>query len=64
MIVNGKKIPLGDMKVVSDLIEHYKLNKDKVVIEIDKKIVKKELFDTFSLTDQNCIEVISFVAGG
>ncbi|WP_244834911.1 sulfur carrier protein ThiS [Clostridium sp. BJN0001] len=64
MKVNGKNVPIGNMKVVTDLIHHYELNKDKIVIEIDKKIIPKEQYDKFALNDENSIEVISFVAGG
>ncbi|OOM80269.1 sulfur carrier protein ThiS [Clostridium puniceum] len=64
MIVNGKKMELGNKKVVSDLIKELNLNSDRLVVEIDKEIITKEDFENRELKESNIIEVISFVGGG
>lgn len=64
MKVNGKEMELGNKQVVTDLIKELNLNAEKIVIEIDRKIVSKEDFEKYELKESNIIEVISFVGGG
>ena len=64
MKVNGKEFEFTEGMTVDSLIDILKLNKDKLVIEIDGQIIPKEDFFKTNLKESNIVEVISFVGGG
>ena len=62
--INGenKTVPLNTS--ILKLLESLKINKDRVVIEMNKKILKKEVFDSTMLSENDHLEVVTFVGGG
>lgn len=64
MKVNGKEFKFTEGMTVDSLIDILKLNKDKLVIELDGEIIPKEDFFKTNLKESNIVEVISFVGGG
>lgn len=63
MIINGKEYSYGALTIV-DLLENLKLNKDKVVVEVNFEIIPKEDYGTFVVKENDSLEVLSFVGGG
>lgn len=49
---------------LSAFIRDIDLNPDTVVAECDGRIVKREEYDTFVLSEGNVLELIRFVGGG
>ena len=64
MKVNGKEMNLDDGLTIDELLSKIKINKDRVVVEVDGEIVLKDEFSSFKLKENNTIEVVSFVGGG
>lgn len=64
MKVNGKEMNLKDGITIDELLSEIKFNKERVVVEVDGIIVSKDDFKSFKLTENNTIEVVSFVGGG
>lgn len=64
MKVNGKEMNLEDGITIDELLSKIKINKDRVVVEVDGAIVLKDEFSSFKLKENNTIEVVSFVGGG
>ena len=65
MKVNGKEISLDNNEInLANLLDNLKVNKEKVVVELDGEIIAKEDFFTTKLKESNIVEVISFVGGG
>ncbi len=64
MKVNGKEMNLKDGITIDELLSEIKFNKERVVVEVDGVIVSKDDFKSFKLTENNTIEVVSFVGGG
>ncbi len=64
MKVNGKEMNLDDGITIDELLSKIKINKDRVVVEVDGEIVLKDEFSSFKLKENNTIEVVSFVGGG
>lgn len=64
MKVNGKEMNLDDGITIDELLSKIKINKDRVVVEVDGVIVVKDEFSSFKLKENNTIEVVSFVGGG
>lgn len=64
MKVNGKEMNLKDGITIDELLSEINFNKERVVVEVDGVIVSKDDFKSFKLTENNTIEVVSFVGGG
>lgn len=64
MILNGKNIELSKPISIEELLKKYNLNSQKVVVEVNMKIVDDEVYSTYLLKNEDVIEVISFVGGG
>ena len=64
MRVNGNEISNENIHTISELLQNFSLNKNRVVIELNGKIIVKEEFNKVNLNENDTIEVISFVGGG
>ena len=62
--VNGNEISNEDIHTISELLQIFGLNENRVVIELNGKIVIKEEFSKVNLNETDSVEVISFVGGG
>lgn len=64
MILNGKTVDLRKEISVEQLLKDYNLNPQKVVVEVNMKILDDEVYKTYLLKNEDTVEVISFVGGG
>jgi len=64
VIINGILESLQKDISVSDLLELKKIEPAKVVVEINKDIVKREQYSSHILHDNDRIEILRFVGGG
>ncbi len=66
MTVNGKEIPLKELKSGSllDLFEKFSLNPKAAAVEINGEIIEREKFADQLLSEKDIIEIIRFVGGG
>ena len=62
--VNGNEISNEDIHTISELLQIFGLNENRVVIELNGKIVIKEEFSKVNLNETDSVEVISFDGGG
>ena len=62
--INGEDKVIPQNISILKLIESFKINKDRVVIELNKKILKKDLFDLTLLSENDQLEIVTFVGGG
>ena len=62
--VNGEDKSVPQNTSILELLESLKINKDRVVIEMNKKILKKESFDSTLLSENDQLEIVTFVGGG
>jgi thiamine biosynthesis protein ThiS len=63
VLVNGQSRELPDGTTVRALIEQSKLTPDKVAIELNRRLLKSEKYDT-PLKEGDEIEIVTFVGGG
>jgi sulfur carrier protein len=61
--VNGEPKTLPDGASVTDLLTELKLTPDKVAIELNRKLLRSDRYDT-SLKEADVLEVVTFVGGG
>ena len=62
--LNGKKITLNQKISLFDLLKKYKLDKKKVAVELNKKIVIKQMYKNKILKNNDKIEIVQFIGGG
>jgi len=64
MFVNGKEMNIKSGITVNDLIKKLNIDKDKIVVEVNFDIIRKEEYCDRILVDSDKIEIIAFVGGG
>lgn len=63
MIINGKEENICDI-TVTELLELKGLKKNRVAIELNGAILKKDEYDTRNLKNEDKMEIVTFVGGG
>ena len=63
LIINGREKEL-DCENVSELLSWLNLNKDTVAIELNKKIIHRQNFDSAILKNNDNLEIVTVVGGG
>lgn len=64
MKVNGKEVQFPEGTTVSQVLDNYKIDRNRVVVEIDMKIVDESEYDTYIPDKEAMVELIAFVGGG
>ena len=64
MKVNGKEVQFSEGTTVSQILDNYKIDRNRVVVEIDMKIVDESEYDTYIPDKEAMVELIAFVGGG
>lgn len=64
MKVNGKEVLLNEETTILAFLARKELNKDRVVVEVNKVIIDKENFNHITLKEDDEVEIIAFVGGG
>lgn len=62
--VNSVKYPFKENSSLRKVLEDLNFNVELTVCEVNKNLVKKIDYDNFIVTDNDEIEVFSFVGGG
>ena len=61
--VNGDFLDLPDGTTVSALLEQLKLLPRSVAVELNRRLLRSEKYDTV-LNDSDAVEIVTFVGGG
>lgn len=64
VIINGIPESLQKDTLILDLLELKSIEPAKVVIEINKNIIKREQYSSQTLHDNDHVEILRFVGGG
>jgi sulfur carrier protein len=62
-VVNGETVDLPDGLDVNGLIARHKLTPEKVAVELNRRLLRREKYDT-ALKEGDQIEIVTFVGGG
>ena len=62
--VNSVKYPFEENSSLRKVLEDLNFNVELTVCEVNKNLVKKIDYDNFIVTDNDEIEVFSFIGGG
>lgn len=63
VIVNGQPRDLPDGETLRALVARYNLTPEKVAIELNKRLVRTQNYDT-PLKEGDEVEIVTFVGGG
>ena len=61
--VNGQQLEVAGGTTVLALIEQHNLSPQKVAVELNRRLIRTEKYDTV-LKDGDEIEIVTFVGGG
>lgn len=61
--VNGKKYEIDSVNLL-EFIRSEKFDENKIAVELNGDIVKRENYDQYILSDGDKIEIVCFVGGG
>ena len=61
--VNGQDFQIADGSTVTQLIELHKLQPQKVAVELNRRLIKTEKYETV-LNPGDEVEIVTFVGGG
>ena len=63
IVLNGQTREIAESTTVRQLIEQHKLTPEKVAIELNRRLIRAEKYDTV-LQPNDEIEIVTFVGGG
>lgn len=63
LIVNGQPREVPEGSTIHSLLEASKLTPDKVAIELNRRLIRAEKYDT-PLKSGDEVEIVTFVGGG
>lgn len=61
--VNGEERDLPDGTTLRELVKQFNLTPEKVALELNRRLVKSEKYDT-GLKEGDEVEIVTFVGGG
>lgn len=64
IVLNGEQKKIEAEVTLDRLLDLFSLPRQRVAIELNKQVVRRELWETTKLKDSDLIEVIHFVGGG
>jgi thiamine biosynthesis protein ThiS len=62
--INGRIERLDERTTILDLLDKNRITPNTIVTELNGRIVKKDFFDTTTLSDGDRLEIVAFVGGG
>jgi len=62
--LNGEQKDLSTTLTVRELVEHLEIKSQAMAVEVNRKIIRKEEFDTVNVGDGDRVEIVTFVGGG
>ncbi len=62
--LNGKKLKIYKNLSIKDLIKKYKLNENKIAIELNGTILPKQRYKIKKIKNNDKIEIVQFIGGG
>jgi thiamine biosynthesis protein ThiS len=62
--LNGNSEEVAEATTVSGLLDSRGVNPNRVVVELNRRILAREEYTTTSITAGDILEVVTFVGGG
>ena len=62
--INGEKKLISIRSNLSDVLENFEINTNKIAIEINQKVIPKSLYRNTLIKNEDKIEIVQFIGGG
>jgi thiamine biosynthesis protein ThiS len=62
--INGEERQAADGLSLTGLLESLQIRSGRVVVERNREIVPRDVYETTMLTDGDALEIVHFVGGG
>ena len=62
--VNGQRQDLPDAITVAELIARSNLTPNRVAVELNRRLLRTEKYESTQLKDGDEVEIVTFVGGG
>jgi thiamine biosynthesis protein ThiS len=64
LVINGEQREVGAVSTVSALLAQLGLKPDRVAVELNRDLVRRELWNTTEVHEGDKLEIVQFVGGG
>ena len=64
IFLNGEAREFESGRSLSDLLDTFELPKQRVAIELNRDVIRRQDWDATKINDNDKIEVVHFVGGG
>jgi thiamine biosynthesis protein ThiS len=64
LTINGEARDFPSIATLSDLVAHLGMKADRVAIELNRELIRRESWSTVQLKDGDKLEIVHFVGGG
>ncbi len=64
IFINGEARELDGVSTLAGLLDALDLPKQRVAIELNKHVIRKQDWDSTNVADNDKVEVVHFVGGG
>lgn len=61
--VNGSEMVVK-AKTIAELLQELEINPQRVVVEVNLEIIKRDRFSEYKIKNGDSIEIVNFVGGG
>jgi len=62
--LNGEQKKVPDNLTITGLLAFLQIQHQRVAIELNLEIVKKDRYDTTAVNEGDSLEIVSFISGG
>ena len=64
IVVNGNQTDIAQGSSISELIKVVGLDRERVAVELNKRIVRRADWDSTTISEGDKVEIVHFVGGG
>ena len=62
--LNGRKLEFKNKDTLFTLLKRYKMNKKKIAVELNGKIINRNKYKIVNVKSKDKIEIVHFIGGG
>jgi thiamine biosynthesis protein ThiS len=64
LTINGESREFSSVSTLADLVTQLGMKADRVAVELNRELVRRDLWPTTQLADGDKLEIVHFVGGG
>ena len=64
LVINGETRTISPVANVRELLRSLGISEDRVAVELNRKIVRRNDWEKTSVSNQDRVEIVQFVGGG